>query len=136
MSGSWKKNRVPVEGKEHEYAYEGSLPSDFQPYIVTPAIDGKGTEITFGWDGSQTIGGRWRYDYISMKFFGQAGWGAEYGTVTLTAEAQKYLGAPGNIELASGVQLEKGATYVMTVTNCTILNSDNKFDCTVDFKKL
>ena len=84
----------------------------------------------------QTIGGRWRYDYISMKFFGQAGWGAEYGTVTLTAEAQKYLGAAGNIELASGVQLEKGATYVMTVTNCTALNSDNKFDCTVDFKKL
>lgn len=309
VSGSWKKNLVPVEGKEHEYAYEGSLPTDFQPYIVTPTIDGKGSEITFGWDGSQiaisggkaipfdvagkgkitfntktfvgtpfidirvnnskaeptpqgsykalvslkkgdkfefsgiedisswyfepdhfnvkedgiyfnavdgyytldmnvdykfvtvrrvkadgkaatyadegaitimgwgiahpvmtnqlawdsgslitlaeiedgvyqftgiaveetdgqTIGGRWRYDYISMKFFGQAGWGAEYGTVTLTAEAQKYLGAPGNIELASGVQLEKGATYVMTVTNCTALNSDNKFDCTVDFKKL
>ena len=236
VSGSWKKNLVPVEGKEHEYAYEGTLPTDFQPYIVTPTIDGKGSEITFGWDGSQiainggkaipfdvagkgkitfntktfvgtpfidirikdvkadptpqgsykalvplkkgdklsfsgiedidswyfepdhfnvkedgvyqftgiaveetdgqTIGGRWRYDYISMKFFGQAGWGAEYGTVTLTAEAQKYLGAAGNIELASGVQLEKGATYVMTVTNCTALNSDNKFDCIVDFKKL
>ena len=306
---SWRRSLVPVEGKEHEYVYEGAVPDDFQPYIITPAIDGKGTEIKFGWDGSkiainggkgipfdivgkgkvtfntktfegtpfidiringskaeptpqgsykaqvslkkgdkiefsgidnlaswyfepdhftvredgvyfnavegfytlemfvdykfvtvrrvqadgkpatyaaegaitimgwgiahpvmtnqlawdggslitlaeiedgvyqftgiaveetdgETIGGRWRYDYISMKFFGQAGWGAEYGTVTLTDEAKKYLSAPGNIELASGIQLEKGATYVMTVTNCTALNADNKFDCTVDFRKL
>ena len=81
------------------------------------------------------IGGRWRYDYVSIKFFGQAGWGDEYGTVTLTPEAQKYLAVPGNIELAEGVTLEMGATYVMTVTNCSALNS-GKFDCTVDFKKL
>ena len=83
-----------------------------------------------------TIGGRWRYDYVSIKFFGQAGWGAEYGTVTLTEEAQKWLTAPGNIELASGVELEQGATYVMTVTDCTPLDGDSKFNCTVDFKKL
>ena len=81
------------------------------------------------------IGGRWRYDYVSIKFFGQAGWGDEYGTVTLTPEAQKYLAVPGNIELAEGVTLEMGATYVMTVTNCSPLNG-NLFDCTVDFKKL
>ena len=83
-----------------------------------------------------TIGGRWRYDYVSIKFFGQAGWGAEYGTVTLTEEAQKWLSVPGNIELASGVELEQGATYVMTVTDCTSLDGDSKFNCTVDFKKL
>ena len=66
---------------------------------------------------------------------GTAGWGDEYGTVTLTSEAQKWLAVPGNIELAEGVTLEMGATYVMTVTNCSAVNG-GKFDCTVDFKKL
>lgn len=84
----------------------------------------------------ETIGGRWRYDYLSYKFFGQAGWGAEYGTVTLTERAKSYLALPGNVELASGVQLELGETYVMTVTDCTPLDADNKFNCTIDFKKL
>ena len=95
-------------------------------------VDDKDTDD----DASDVVmGGRWRYDYVSMKFFGQAGWGDEYGTVTLTPEAQKWLAVPGNIELAEGVTLEMGATYVMTVTNCSALNG-NKFDCTVDFKKL
>ena len=95
-------------------------------------VDDKDTDD----DASDVVmGGRWRYDHVSMKFFGQAGWGDEYGTVTLTPEAQKWLAVPGNIELAEGVTLEMGATYVMTVTNCSALNG-NKFDCTVDFKKL
>ena len=95
-------------------------------------VDDKDTDD----DASDVVmGGRWRYDYVSMKFFGQAGWGDEYGTVTLTPEAQKYLAVPGNIELAEGVTLEMGATYVMTVTNCSAVNG-GKFDCTVDFKKL
>ena len=95
-------------------------------------VDDKDTDD----DASDVVmGGRWRYDYVSIKFFGQAGWGDEYGTVTLTPEAQKWLSVPGNIELASDVTLEMGATYVMTVTNCSALNS-GKFDCTVDFKKL
>ena len=95
-------------------------------------VDDKDTDD----DASDVVmGGRWRYDYVSMKFFGQAGWGDEYGTVTLTPEAQKWLAVPGNIELAEGVTLEMGATYVMTVTNCSALNG-NKFDCTIDFKKL
>lgn len=86
-----------------------------------------------------TIGGRWRYDYISMKFFGQAGWGAEQASdLNLTDEAKKYLkqSAGSNIEMADGVTLEKGATYVLTVTDCTPLDGDNKFNCTVDFRKL
>lgn len=82
-----------------------------------------------------TLGGRWRYDYVSFKFFGQAGWGAEWKNVNLTDEAKKFLKSPGNVELADDVKLEKGATYRMTVTNCTDL-VDNKFDCTIDFKKL
>ena len=82
----------------------------------------------------ETIGGRWRYDYLSFKFFGQAGWGDEYGTVTLTPEAQKVLAVPGNIELAEGATLELGATYVMTVRPGAL--KDGKFDVEVDMKKL
>lgn len=94
-------------------------------------FSGKAVEETDG----TTLGGAWRYDYLSFKFFGQAGWGAEYGTVTLTEEAKKYIAAPGNIELATGVNLELGAEYVMTVTDCSELDADNKFNCTIDFRK-
>lgn len=85
----------------------------------------------------ETIGGRWRYDYLSMKLFGQAGWGAEQAAdLNLTDEAKKYIrqSAGSNIEMANGVQLEKGATYVMTITECSDL-VDNKFNCTIDFQK-
>ena len=305
---SWRRSLTPVEGEEYEYSYTGSLPEDFQAYIITPAIDGKGTEITFGWNGREivpggtapipfdavgkgtitfntktfegspfvniwingfkaeptpqgtykavakinkgdkveavgvedwiywyrdpdhftlkdgaicfnavdghysfemnteykfvtvrrvkedgspatykdegaitfmgwgvahpvmtnqfgwengamvtlaevedgvyqfsgraveekdgtTLGGAWRYDYLSFKFFGQAGWGAEYGTVTLTERAKEWIAVPGNIELASGKKLDLAAEYVMTVTDCTPLDANNKFNCTVDFYK-
>ena len=71
-----------------------------------------------------TVGGRFRYDYISMKYFHQDGWGGEMGTVTFTEEAAKYLAQPGNIELASGVKLTKGATYRLTID----LNDGEKVD--------
>ena len=305
---SWRRSLTPVEGKTHEYSYTGTIPADFKPFIITPAIDGKGTEVTFGWNGTEivpnglepipfdimgsgtvsfntktfegspfikiivngspampipggafrahvnitkgsklevegvedmsqwyvdpdhfrvesdgiyfnavdgyynfdmntehkfvtvrradaegntatyadegaiilmgwgvahpvmtsqvgwenglyltlaevedgvyqfsgkaveetdgtTVGGAWRYDYLSFKFFGQAAWGAEYDKVTLTDEAEKYLQAAGNVELAAGVQLELGAEYVMTVTDCTPLDANNKFNCTIDFRK-
>ena len=86
----------------------------------------------------ETVGGRWRYDYLSFKFFGQAGWGAEQAAdLNLTAEAKKYIkqSAGSNIEMADGVTLEKGATYVMTVTECSPLDSGQKFMCTIDFRK-
>jgi hypothetical protein len=82
------------------------------------------------------VGNCWRTDYLSFKFFGQAGWGVEYNTVTLTDEAAKYLKQDGNMALADGVTLEAGATYRMTVTNCTALDANSKFDCTIDFRKL
>ncbi len=308
VSGDWRRTMAPVEGKDFEYAYTGSIPEDFKPFITTPAVDGKGTELTFGWNGTEivlngpqgipfdimgsgtvtfntktfegspfvdikvngqkaapapdgaykavvniakgtkmdvqgagdfsqwyvdpdhfrvesdgvyfnavdgyysfemntehkfvtvrrvkedgspatykdegaitfmgwgvahpvmtnqfgwengamvtlaevedgvyqfsgkaveetdgtTLGGAWRYDYLSFKFFGQAGWGAEYGTVILTERAKEWIAVPGNIELASGVQLELGAEYVMTVTECTELDANNKFNCKVDFYK-
>lgn len=85
----------------------------------------------------ETLGGRWRYDYLSAKLFGQAGWGAEQASdLNLTDEAKKYIKQSGgsNIEMADDVELEKGSTYVMTITDCTEL-VDNKFNCTIDFRK-
>lgn len=92
------------------------------------------------------VGNCWRYDYISFKFFGQAGWGVELRNATLTDEAQKYLSNQGNVELvvtgndADGKKiykpLELGATYRMTVTDCSAIGADTKFDVTIDFRKL
>lgn len=92
------------------------------------------------------VGNCWRYDYISFKFFGQAGYGVEWRNATLTDEAQKYLSNQGNVEFvvtgndADGKKiykpLEHGATYRMTVTDCSAIGADEKFDVTIDFRKL
>ena len=92
------------------------------------------------------VGNCWRYNDISFKFFGQAGYGVEWRNVTLTDEAQKYLSNQGNVELvvtgndADGKKiykpLELGATYRMTVTDCSAIGADTKFDVTIDFRKL
>ena len=153
--------RVKADGKAATYKDEGAITmmgwGVGHPCIATPLAWDSGALITLaeisdgvyqftgvaGEATDTTKGVRWQYDSeVSFKFFGQAGWGDEWGTVTLTAEAQKYLGVYGNVELLkideSGTArhpLEIGATYVMTVTNCSALNS-GKFDCTIDFKKL
>lgn len=62
-----------------------------------------------------TMGGRFRTDYLSFKFFGQNGWGNEMGSVTLTENAQKFLKQNGNIELADDVKLTEGKTYRLTI---------------------
>ncbi len=64
-----------------------------------------------------TMGGRFRYDYISAKYFYQDGWGGEMvpGNIVFKGNAAGLLHAPGNIELAEGAQLELGATYRMTI---------------------
>ena len=153
--------RVKEDGKAATYADEGAITfmgwGVGHPYIASPLAWDNGHLITLaevedgvyqftgvaGEATDTTMGVRWQYDSeVSFKFFGQAGWGDEWGTVTLTAEAQKYLGVYGNVELlkvdesgSARHPLEIGATYVMTVTNCTDLKS-GKFDCTIDFKKL
>ncbi len=90
------------------------------------------------------VGNCWRYNDISFKFFGQAGWGDEMGTVKLTEEAAKYLAQDGNIELIVDHEdgdakvykpLELGATYRLTVTEPSELDG-GKFTVTVDFRKL
>lgn len=144
--------RVKADGKAATYADEGAI--TFMGWgvahpvmtsqlawdsgaLITLAEIEKGvyqfTGIAVEESDGETIGGRWRYDYLSFKFFGQAGWGDEQGTVTLTPEAQKWLSVPGNVELAADTTLELGATYVMTVTAGPLNNG--KFDVTIDFVK-
>lgn len=157
--------RVNSEGKAATYANERAITmmgwGVGHPTITNPLAWDSGQLITlaevepgkYQFTGmavakdDTTMGGRWQYDSeLSFKFFGQAGWGAEWGTVTLTDEAQKYLSNQGNVELvvlgtdADGKKqyqpLELGATYVMTVTDCTDLDASSKFNCTIDFRKL
>ena len=130
--------RVKEDGKAATYADEGAITfmawGVGHPYIASPLAWDNGHLITLaevedgvyqftgvaGEATDTTMGVRWQYDSeVSFKFFGQAGWGAEWGTVTLTDEAKKWL----------------GATYVMTVTDCTPLDGDSKFNCTIDFRK-
>lgn len=71
-----------------------------------------------------TIGGRFRTDYLSFKYYGQDAWGREKGkilnekvanTVKLTERAAALIKDAGNFELADGVSLEAGATYVLRI---------------------
>ena len=153
--------RVKEDGKAATYADEGAITfmgwGVGHPCIASPLAWDGGQFITLaevedgvyqfsgiaGEGTDTTMGVRWQYDSeVSFKFFGQAGWGAEWGTVTLTDEAKKWLDVYGNVELiktdesGSRQPLELGATYVMTVTDCTPLDGDSKFNCTIDFKKL
>ena len=152
--------RVKEDGKAATYADEGAITfmawGVGHPYIASPLAWDNGHLITLaevedgvyqftgvaGEATDTTMGVRWQYDSeLSFKFFGQAGWGAEWGTVTLTDEAKKWLDVYGNVELIkvdeAGARqpLELGATYVMTVTDCTPLDGDSKFNCTIDFRK-
>ena len=69
-----------------------------------------------------TVGGRFRYDYISAKYFAQNGWGKETGKIFGSENEVKLAGSEAaklkltdsnNLELAE--RLEKGATYRLTV---------------------
>ena len=157
--------RVKENGKPATYVEDGAITfmgwGVGHPSISTPLAWDGGALITLaeiedgvyqftgvaGEATDKTKGVRWQYDAeLSFKFFGQAGWGVEWGTVTLTDEAKKWLEVYGNVELIgkdrkaddSGWEtrypLELGATYVMTVTDCTEA-VDSKFNCTIDFRK-
>lgn len=62
-------------------------------------------------------GDRFRTDYLSFKFFHQNGWGGEFGqgALTMIGTTDTLISNPGNFELASGVNLEAGATYRLTI---------------------
>lgn len=79
-----------------------------------------------------SVGQRIRFDYLSFKFFHQDGWGSEFSgdTALSIIEGSEYIKDAGNFELADGVQLEEGATYVITID----LNAGNDAG-TISFKK-
>lgn len=107
----------------------------YQMAQVAPGVfqlTGKAVAETDG-----TIGGRWRYDYISVKYFFQDGWGGEMsGSVEISGNAADCIKQPGNLEL--NANLEEGATYRMTVdlSGCTISGASAEGTQKVIFDKL
>ena len=69
-----------------------------------------------GLEGSTTLGQRFRVSGWSGKFFRNRGWDG-MGTFTLAPGAGAFLSiaGDGNIEIDSGVTLEEGATYCLTL---------------------
>lgn len=70
-----------------------------------------------GPENGSSIGDRFRYDYLSFKFFHQNGWGGEFGqdALKMTGETDALLKNTGNFELADDTKLELNATYRITV---------------------
>lgn len=74
-----------------------------------------------------TVGGRFRMDYLSIKYFGQRGWGSEKGsingqsnTVQYTESALQHFNQTGSDNMGFEVaetekHLEQGALYRLTV---------------------
>lgn len=106
----------------------GSPSLDFQPgwtegaaYCVSE-ISSKKYQFTgmAGPEHGSIFGQRFRTDYLGCKFFFQNGWGGEFSganilTVAAGSETLIKVTSGGDLALADGVQLEEGATYVLTV---------------------
>lgn len=93
--------------------------NDGNNYCV-PEISSRKYQFTgvAGPEHNSVYGQRFRFDYISGKFFFQNGYGNEFCQLTLAndgTESLIQLTDSKNIELASGASLEEGATYVLTV---------------------
>lgn len=69
-----------------------------------------------GLEGSTTLGQRFRVSGWSGKFFKNRGWDG-MGTFSLAPGTEAFLSiaGDGNIEIASGVTLDEGATYSLTL---------------------
>lgn len=146
---------VNADGSEMTLSEDGSGALWIMAWGVgTPSMD-----YQFGWDpgkayslaqispkvyqftgkaGPETgssYGDRFRYDYISMKFFWQNGWGGEFNdtehVLTLTGTSADYIKNTGNFELAPGVNLKEGDTYRITVDLTKGVNNG-----TINFSKL
>lgn len=66
------------------------------------------------------LGQRIRTDYIGIKFFWQKGWGGEFGgdnnlTIATDSASLLKISDSGDINFVDGVQLDEGATYVLTI---------------------
>lgn len=88
----------------------------FDPFTniyCLPEVEPKVYRMTgkAGPEKGSSIGDYFRYDYISMKYFFQHGWGGEMKTPTVEGGLLKL---SGNLEL-NGVELEQGAVYELTI---------------------
>lgn len=137
LNGTLSAKRVNADGSEMTLQADGSGALWLMGWGVgSPSLDSQ-----FGWEPGKAYcmaeispkvyqftgvagpeqgsayGDRFRFDYLSFKFFHQDGWGGEYATsaMTFTDEATQLIKDAGNFELTDGVQLEQGATYVMTI---------------------
>lgn len=109
--------------------------NDGRNYCV-PEISSRKYQFTgmAGPEHGSIFGQRFRYDYISAKFFFQNGYGDEFSRLLLaddgTASLIK-LTDSNNIELAEGASLEEGAMYVLTAD----LSAGND-NAVISFKKV
>lgn len=137
LNGTLSAQMVNADGSEMTLQADGSGALWMMGWGVgSPSLDSQ-----FGWDpgkayslaqvspkvyqftgkagpehGSVT-GDRYRYDYLSFKFFHQNGWGGEFGqgALGMAGDTASLLKNTGDFELADGVQLEQGATYRVTI---------------------
>lgn len=137
LNGTLSAQRVNADGSEITLQEDGSGAIWLMGWGVgSPSLDNQ-----FGWtpgasyqlaqiaprvyqftgkagpEQGSSLGDRFRYDYLSFKFFFQDGWGGEFGddAPTMVGNTADYIKNAGNYELADGVQLENGATYRLTV---------------------
>ncbi|MDO4320438.1 MAG: DUF5121 domain-containing protein [Bacteroidales bacterium] len=137
LNGTLSAKRVNADGSEMTLQPDGTGALWMMGWGVgSPSLDSQ-----FGWDPGKaycmaeivpgvfqftgkagpekgsSIGDRYRFDYLSFKFFHQDGWGGEFGqdALAMTGNTASLLKNTGNFELADGVQLEQGATYRVTV---------------------
>lgn len=81
------------------------------------------------------IGDRYRYDYLSFKFFWQNGWGGEFNNseyvLEMIGQSESFIQNTGNFELAPDVQLQEGDIYRITVDLTNGVSNG-----TINFEKL
>ncbi len=151
--------RVKENGKPATFVEDGAITimgwGLAHPYMTTQLAWDSGMLITLAEveegkyqftgkavkDKSTVMGGRIRYNDMSFKLFGQAGWGVEMSKEYTIAPGAAALGFvnKGNIELGgknNDSHLELDATYRMTFTFANKQLKDNKFTFTFDCVKL
>lgn len=109
-----------------QFAFDAGGSSTFCMAQVSPMVfrlTGKAVEEKDG----TTMWGRFRYDYISGKYFAQNGWGDEKGKINGTENTVEYTGLAATVFGQAGgdnfgfnteetdKHLELGATYVLTI---------------------
>ncbi len=99
----------------NELAWDPFTKTYCMPEVAPKVFQFTGIAVENG--DAEIMGGRFRYDYISCKYFHQNGWGGEMtnANIEFKGNAADLLALPGNIELAEGKTLELGATYRMTI---------------------